>query len=1043
MVRNAVETVPAPLFVLVAALLISVDGCDQADRESSPDLRTSDGVLVFQLGEEEGFYPWSGVVTVESLEAQPASRWGADFDIELDLRRLRDAADVVDGLVVAIVGEPVHDAEGWPTGLSATTVSSAFTSAGIPLSYYEGTLPVRALGHRRGSPFEATVEIAGDDWSTAGRTRLRGRWEVEIPGDIEPGYYRPHVAIFARITGTDTPVDLGHLPFQLAQWPESEMEMAGPVGRHEVFFGESSGETIEFMHDPQVLPAVVVGSPAQPRVAWTLFHDVEGYGQSGLLAQEDTAHLGLLNRVRYPTPLVLLPGRYSVNPGMPSLFPEAGLAGVFIGEGTVVSEVRHYFDFHRGSADGVLVGPDGTRTDLGRLAFAGSGTTGPVLNNGGFRVSLEQTGEYEFRLTGTLFDRFGRRYEAGGTYRFTIAMPLSFSTPVKPGTNFIAGARFPASAHVNPPLPADVQVEVTYLPQSDPSRAVSRCFEGRANRFGHYYPAGPPLEMDEPGEYRSLVSARFVDAAGTLWQASQASAGVIAEEEPDLILHGGRTFISPPNGDLPHYGGYDRYQLDYEGGSSYLEKETLSQFDHTFPYHSGDTLFVATTYPFESVVGAVLSMEARSRSLAARLVRAYNPEGRELGYPITPRWRTLELLPDVFKFGEDNFGYHRISEQEPDHLPILSANRDGLHPLVFPDGNLLEAYSYMSVVRPGFQVLSLAFAGSFMGPCWIVSPNPYGGQINTSPNGDLPGDIYRIMAGLVVKDRETGRNYYDAYAAAISTLPVGSYSTSVSAPGTRSLLDVNGRSFPYMMGMDTSDVFMVGHPMMLGGTVMPPVAANVTITVTRPDGTQDLLQGRSNRLGGFPPPRAVDVPLPGAYRVSVEVERDGVVGDVVGSGDGEFYHFAIFENEPELLEVDLPPMSVVAPGDEVVIPVCWPNTLEATRITYSVMMPGAVLDEGVTDVAGGCHEFSFSPERAAIQFPYIDTVDYATGEHVYADTIVFTYLFEGRDDDRAVFDATRIILRGDRLFNPRTLTGESPAGSSGYAPATHPHGIPR
>ena len=33
--------------------------------------------------------------------------------------------------------------------------------------------------------------------------------------------------------------------------------------------------------------------------------------------------------------------------------------------------------------------------------------------------------------------------------------------------------------------------------------------------------------------------------------------------------------------------------------------------------------------------------------------------------------------------------------------------------------------------------------------------------------GDLPEDLYRVMAGLVVKDRETGEAWYDAYSAGI------------------------------------------------------------------------------------------------------------------------------------------------------------------------------------------------------------------------------------------------------------------------------------
>jgi len=1001
------------------------------EEEDTVDVQIDD-VMLIKLGQWEAYYPWYGYVIPDPLSAGPGDVWNAKFDFKVDLRRLEEFAGLVEKISVVLVGEPVFDAEGHTCGLTAITLSSAFTSAGIPLSYYQGTLPVRALGDRGGSPFEAVVEFEDDGWSEGRQARFAGRWQVQLPDDIPAGFYRPHVSIFAHIKGSNTPVDLGHLPYQLGQWLEDNLDLAGPSGWSAATLGYWPGEPIEFMHDPQVLPDVVVGEPATPRIAWTVFQDVEGYGQSGLLSEQDAEHLGLLNRVRYPTPLVMYPGTYRINPGIPTLFPEAGLAGLFIGEETVVPAIANHMDFEAGWARASLVSPDGTRTDLGELKFTGASMAGPVLEDGGFEVALEQTGEYALELVGRMKDLSGRGYRAGGTYRFTVALPLSFSTPVKPGTNFLAGARYPAAAHVNPPIPADVSIEVTYLPNSDEERAVTRVFEGTANRFGHFTPEGPPLEMPEPGEYRSLVTARYVDARGMLWKACQASAGVVAEHTPELVLHGGRTYISPPAPDREHYGGWDRYQLDFEGGSSYLDEELLSQFDHVFPYYSGDTLFVATTYPFESVVGIVLSMEARNRNLARRLVEAYNPSGEPLNYVTTPRWREPTFLPDGYKFGEDNFGYYRISAEHPDHLPILGANAEGLNPLLFTDDNRFEAYTYLSVIRPGFTVMSLAYSGSFMGPCWIVSPNPYGGQINTSPNGDLPGDIYRIMAGLVVKDLETGENHYDAYSAAISTLPPGSYATSVSAPGERPLMVLNDREFPYSLGMDTSDVFMVGDDMRLGGTVMPPVSADISITVTRPDGEQQVLAGRANRLGGFGAPEAVAVDEPGVYRVAVDVQRAGKHGDIAGSGDGEFFHFAIPEDGEPFLEVDVPAMSAVEFGEEIVVPLLWPDHLENPRLTWSVMMPGTVLDEGALDLSGTCHELRFDPRRAAMQYPFIDTVDYANGEDVYGDTIVFTVLFEADAAEGRVYDAVRVILRGNRLFNPRALFGGDDLTAAGH-----------
>jgi hypothetical protein len=95
-------------------------------------------------------------------------------------------------------------------------------------------------------------------------------------------------------------------------------------------------------------------------------------------------------------------------------------------------------------------------------------------------------------------------------------------------------------------------------------------------------------------------------------------------------------------------------------------------------------------------------------------------------------------------------------------------------------------------------------------------------------------------------------------------------------------------------------------------------------------------------------------------------------------------------------------------------------------------MPGTVLDEGTVEPQGNRHALGFDPRRASIQFPFIDTVDHATGEPVYADTIVFTCLFEATGPDGKVWDAVRVILRGDKLFNPRGMFG-----AEGMPPLQH------
>ncbi len=178
------------------------------------------------------------------------------------------------------------------------------------------------------------------------------------------------------------------------------------------------------------------------------------------------------------------------------------------------------------------------------------------------------------------------------------------------------------------------------------------------------------------------------------------------------------------------------------------------------------------------------------------------------------------------------------------------------------------------------------------------------------------------------------------------------------------------------------------------------------------------------------------VDQPGVYRVKVKVEHQGKTGDVVGSGDGEFFHFAIPPDTPQLLDVGLPAASGVAYGEKISIPLSWPETLTNARITYSLMMPGALLDEGAREVASHRTVFEMDPSRLAYQYPFIDTRDHSSGEKIYADTIIATILLEAERSGEKVYDAVRVILRGPMLYNARALT------KPGSAPAVRPGGHP-
>ncbi|MEE2828229.1 MAG: hypothetical protein VX498_03490, partial [Myxococcota bacterium] len=498
----------------------------------------------------------------------------------------------------------------------------------------------------------------------------------------------------------------------------------------------------------------------------------------------------------------------------------------------------------------------------------------------------------------------------------------------------------------------------------------------------------------------------------------------------------------------------DRYYEEFEGGSSFSEHSALRFYDHTFTYYSGDTLYVPTTYPLESVIGPSLAMSIDDDELRARLEKEYLPKGALAPYPYANRFREIWYLPDVYKQSEDNFTYHTMEPGVMDNMPIIPVSKNGYSSYAWPENTKIDAYTYLSVIRPGLPVLSMAFQGNFMAPCWIISPNDYGYRFHSSPNGDLPEDLYRVMAGLVVRDLETGETWYDAYSSAIRVLQPGASFTAVQPPGEIPMVSLAGRDEYVFMGLNTSGVFATGHRLLLGGTLMPPAPADVHFDVTWPSGRTGEYSVRADRLGGVRPPMDLFLDEPGIYKVKVDIEQekqDGTIvhGDVVGSGDGEILFFALPEDTARVMASSLPAMSRAENPDLVTIPIHWNERVEDPHITWSVMTPGALYDEGTLPLEGSSYDFLWRSRQSAIQLPNYDTVDYSSGKQLLTDIVVFVFYFEGTLDGKKVYDATRIVMRADILLNPDALidpeelrgvgafVGDPPLPFSGYPAASY------
>ncbi|MDP7112865.1 MAG: hypothetical protein QGH45_12925 [Myxococcota bacterium] len=928
-------------------------------------------------------------------DLHPGGSWSLAYDLELDLRAYEERYGEFTELIVAVGGEWRYDRDGaYRSASRSNAISSNLTPTGLPIEYFGGWPKVGLLHGAEGSPFEAFQVFAADTIAPLARIhQLSGELTVELPADAPEGYYQPRIYVFVRVDGEATPI---HLAAFADNWNEKPYP---------------------------VLPLVRVGRPATPRLPWSILAAAAQMGRTGTLPVEDRERMALAGRAGFGGELILRPGRYPVAPSFPTLFPQSAIAAVDGGLEVVPDRIPSYLDLSRGGVSCRVKLPDGSLQDLGTRRFLGEGPTGPTLDEGPFDVSFAATGRYEIELTGYVLDGHGRRFEGGGTYEVHVAHPLTFSTSCKPGNPFLVGDAYPSKVNVNPPFPAEVTVEVVYLPDSDPARRVDWVGSGSANRFGHFVDyATPPLRFEEPGEYRSTVSARFVDGAGELWMGQQVSASVIAPDHGPLRLHGTRSFPYGLRVADDYNGGLARISERQDMKSSFLPFTPAMLPDPYVPADPRDTLFVPTHAFHDSLVEPHFSMALSDPELSETLQGAYS----QPLFSVPPMYQRISgdwlYLRDVVQLSTDSGGWFPADEGHADELPILPVGGGAQwHPFTFPERNRFEAYTYMGIVRPGFPAMTTVYQRDAIGMYWLTSPNRYGFHYNTGSNADLPGDLYRVLAGAVVKDLESGRNLYDAYSAAIAvSAPTGS-TLAILGPGERPLVTAAGREHSLFLALDSHDTLEVGERIGLGGMVFPAVEADVTWTVTTPDGRLIPLETTADRLGIARAPAAIPVDGPGLYRVQVEVRHGELTGDVVGTADGSWWHCAVEPGAPPLLYSELPARTTIDPLDGIRIPLAWPADLTDVHLHWGVIMPGQLLDQGEVSPARPTWEYPFEPAQLAVAFPNLDVRSFASGEWELSDTVVFQFFLEAKRGGEPVFDALRLVLRDDLLVNQAAL----------------------
>ena len=174
---------------------------------------------------------------------------------------------------------------------------------------------------------------------------------------------------------------------------------------------------------------------------------------------------------------------------------------------------------------------------------------------------------------------------------------------------------------------------------------------------------------------------------------------------------------------------------------------------------------------------------------------------------------------------------------------------------------------------------------------------------------------------------------------------------------------------------------------------------------------------------------------PSVYAIDVKVTHGDLVGDVVGTARGRFWHFVVPKDNAALLATSLGPMTRVDALRGVRVPLSWPERLTNARLTFGVMMPGQVLDQGSVAPPGPDFEYPLVPAQIAAQFENFDARNFATGAWELYDTVVMQFFLEAEDQGQNVYDSLRLVMRQDRLYDYRALMArQGPTGSPSTMP---------
>jgi hypothetical protein len=855
-----------------------------------------------------------------------------------------------DAFVLLVTAERTFDADGILRLPSDERMSTLLTPTGLGIEGgVQGAVTTR-FGYRFRTPVDELVSVP----MTATQKIENGRAitfnvTTKLPDNLPPGVYRLRLDYGAAMKNRQA--NLNAEAFARRGFPK------GPC--------DSESYSPPILASAQHISGKFVDAATiKPRVPWVLLGAYNSNGYRGVIAEEDQKNFALSNRNLIQDD-VILPMydennpknvlAYSLEPQFPT--------------DTIFDRQNIPWDYTKGELTIKITQPDGKVVDLGTAPFVGNAGRWHTTRNPKFtQWKPPMYGQYTVQATGWIADKWGNRYEGGGTYKFWIAKRMTLATATFQGQPYPVGNRYGRDIGFAPAVPADVTVTATLFVNSDPNNARTISYSGKATAGGIFGAAQgmKPLNFDAPGEYLAHVLAKYTDADGHLWVESMRHAGVIYPSDSPIVAHGKMVKV----GDKL----VERGETNFEGWHNLQTDE--QQLDHIdFPYNSGDVLLIAAEYQGANKINPTLTWAYKN-----------NPAPYD-------------------------------AQDSSDRLVECSdQTSNGYSPHLFPEYITDWQYFYAAAPRPGFMGRFIVSEDGVRAPYWPTTNTNFGGQINASNNGDAPGEIYRLIGGVVIRNKGQAP-MYAGYMANAFILPGGTQNNRVIAPGSEDLLGPTGEKARIFLAMNARPgmVYTQGTTFVPAFQIDPMLPVNMKFTLFYPDGRQVIAQGVGDAGGAWAGKEPWTLDVPGVYRYTVDGEWNGYKALVPGMSKEGGMMFVIDKERPAhapTLAFNLPPISKfdAAKGTK------FTGTSTAPTIYYAAVIPGAVLAQGTLPVTNGKFEYTFDPAALHSVARTYDTTNQRTGKPELGDVVHFTFFSQEKaSDGKAYWSFVRLIIRGNTV----------------------------